>query len=41
MAELSIKAQEIQSERKKLKRGLTLLPLAGMIYFIFVGDFQR
>jgi amino acid transporter len=37
MAELSIKAQEIQAERKKLKRGLTLLPLAGMIYFTVCG----
>jgi len=34
---ISTKAQMIQSESKKLKRGLTVLPLFGLIYFTVCG----
>ncbi len=37
MSEISQKAQEIQLERKKLKRELTVLPLFGLLYFTVCG----
>lgn len=37
MAEVSLKAAMIQAEKSKLKRGLTTLPLFGLIYFTVCG----
>lgn len=37
MSELSDKALKIRSERKKLKRELTVLPLFGLLYFTVCG----
>ncbi len=37
MSEISQKALQIQAERKKLKRELTVLPLFGLLYFTVCG----